>query len=139
MPDRGEHPLRQFPGVAADRLAGRRILERRRIAEQHDRCLFRAVRQNALRAGPSERQADAARQPVAEARRASPGVGSTRLGAAAGSAFGRRGVAGSSQSRGSSCTATSTPASSHQANALRASAMPIDSTSPPTVLFLARH
>ena len=46
---------------------------------------------------------------------------------------GVRGAGGFSQSRGSSWTATSTPASSHQANALRASAMPIDSTSPPTV------
>src|SRR6476660_9500635 len=41
--------------------------------------------------------------------------------------------AGVSQSRGSSCTATSTPASSHQVNALRASAMPIKSISPPTL------
>src|SRR6476620_736631 len=48
--------------------------------------------------------------------------------------------AGLSQSRGSSCTATSTPASRHQANALRASAQenpaPVDCTSPPTAPFL---
>src|SRR4051812_11636331 len=43
---------------------------------------------------------------------------------------------GFSQLRASSCTATSTPASSHQANALRVSAMPTDSTSPPTPSLL---
>src|SRR5205823_11552900 len=42
-----------------------------------------------------------------------------------------RGGAGLSQSRGLSWTAMSTPASSHHASALRASATPIESTSPP--------
>src|SRR5437764_371816 len=52
-------------------------------------------------------------------------------GAGSGKTF-SRGEGGLSQSRGSSWTAISTPASSHHASALLASATPIDSTSPPT-------
>ena len=68
-------------------------------------------------------------------------VGGAMLGCcgAASAALGWDFGAGLSQLRGISWTATSTPASSHQANALRASAMPINSASPPTEAILARH
>ena len=58
-------------------------------------------------------------------------LGSATLETGSGLGAGWRGAAGVSQSRGCSWTATSTPASSHQASALRASATPIDPKSPP--------
>ena len=65
------------------------ILERGSIAEQHDRGIFRPVREDrASRRRRGERQLRAARQPVAEARRASRGWAGRRLGAGAGSATG---------------------------------------------------
>ena len=55
-PDRGEHALGQRPGVAADRLAGRGILERRPVAEQHHRGIFRSVGCDPPRGAGRERQ-----------------------------------------------------------------------------------
>ena len=59
-----EHLLGECPGLPPNRPAGGSVLERRRIAQQHDRRLLRPVRQDSLGARAGERKLGTARKPL---------------------------------------------------------------------------
>ena len=65
-PDRGEHALGEDPAVASQRSPLGAFDRRREIGEQHERCGFMAVGQDAARPGAVERQSGFDLEPGAE-------------------------------------------------------------------------